>query len=68
MFRGGGVAPSEFIGSDEPCVDSVDVPCFCPSCCDGLLVWRSLMVPAVRLLAVAMVAAETWMVFAVVDV
>lgn len=37
MLRGGGVAPSEFIGSGESCTDGTAVPCFCPSCCDGPL-------------------------------
>ena len=63
MFRGGGVAPSEFRGSDEPCKGSVPVPCLCPSCCDGPFVWRLLVAPATILTAVAMVVAETWMVF-----
>lgn len=68
MLRGGGVAPSELIGSGEPCKDSIAVPCFCPSCCDGGVVWRLLIVPATMFAAVAMVVAETWMVFGVVVV
>ena len=59
MFRGGGVAPSEFTGSGEPCKDNVAVLCFCASCCNGPLVWRLLVVPATIFAAAAMVVAET---------
>ena len=34
MFRGGGVALSGIIVTDEPCTDGTAVPCLCPSCCD----------------------------------
>ena len=68
MLRGGGVAPSEVTGFGEPCKDSTAVPCFCPSCFDGPLGWRLLVVPTTMFAAVTIVAAETWMVFGVIVV
>lgn len=59
VFKGGGVAPSEFIGSGEPCKDSVAGSCFCPSCWDELPVWRLLVVTPTIFAAVAIVVAET---------
>lgn len=68
MLRGGGVAPSEIMGLGEPCKDSVAVTCFCPSCCEGPLVWRVFVARATMFAAVAIVAAETWMVFGAIVV
>ena len=68
VFNGGGLAPSGILGSGRPCKDSVAVACFCPSCCDGPLVWELLIVSATIFVAVAIVVAETWMVFGVVVV
>lgn len=59
VFKGGGVAPSELIGSGALCKDSVIVPCSCPSCCDGPLRWGLVVVSATIFAAVAMVVGAT---------
>ena len=68
VFKGGGVTPSELIGSGEPCKDSVATSCFSPSCCDEPFAWRLLVVASAVFAAMAMVIAETWIVLGVVVV